>query len=131
MGQKQQVVLAFSVGVFFFSIYVSYAYAFWIGGIWIGNSYYNHILHRLYRGGEGKVAGKFTYEVIDRVPLIDQDSKFGKIHDIKGEIEFKNVEFYYPTRTDTMVLKNFSCTFEKGKTTAIVGPSGSGKSTIV
>jgi ATP-binding cassette subfamily B (MDR/TAP) protein 1 len=80
---------------------------------------------------EGKVAGKFTYEVIDRVPLIDQDSKFGKIHDIKGEIEFKNVEFYYPTRTDTMVLKNFSCTFEKGKTTAIVGPSGSGKSTIV
>lgn len=30
-----------------------------------------------------------------------------------------------------MVLKNFSCTFEKGKTTAIVGPSGSGKSTIV
>ena len=30
-----------------------------------------------------------------------------------------------------MVLKNFSCTFEKGKTTAIVGPSRSGKSTIV
>jgi len=29
------------------------------------------------------------------------------------------------------VLKNFSCTFQKGKTTAIVGPSGSGKSTIV
>lgn len=80
---------------------------------------------------EGKVAGKFTYEVIDRIPLIDQDSKLGKIHEIKGEIEFKNVEFYYPTRTDTMVLKNFSCTFEKGKTTAIVGPSGSGKSTIV
>jgi ABC-type multidrug transport system fused ATPase/permease subunit len=29
------------------------------------------------------------------------------------------------------VLKNFSCKFELGKTTAIVGPSGSGKSTIV
>jgi len=29
------------------------------------------------------------------------------------------------------VLNNFTCTFEKGKTTAIVGPSGSGKSTIV
>ena len=29
------------------------------------------------------------------------------------------------------MLNNFSCTFEKGKTTAIVGPSGSGKSTIV
>lgn len=44
--------LAFSVGVFFFSIYVSYAYAFWIGGIWIGNSYYNHILNRLYMGDD-------------------------------------------------------------------------------
>ena len=30
-----------------------------------------------------------------------------------------------------MVLKDFSCTFERGKTTAIVGASGSGKSTIV
>jgi ATP-binding cassette subfamily B (MDR/TAP) protein 1 len=29
------------------------------------------------------------------------------------------------------VLKNFTCTFEAGKTTALVGPSGSGKSTII
>jgi ABC-type multidrug transport system fused ATPase/permease subunit len=28
-------------------------------------------------------------------------------------------------------LKNFSCVFEAGKTTALVGPSGSGKSTII
>jgi len=28
-------------------------------------------------------------------------------------------------------MKNFSCVFEMGKTTAIVGPSGSGKSTTV
>ena len=54
-----------------------------------------------------------------------------KSHDLKGEITFKNIDFYYPTRTDTLILNNFSCTFEKGKTTAIVGPSGSGKSTVV
>jgi ABC-type multidrug transport system fused ATPase/permease subunit len=29
------------------------------------------------------------------------------------------------------VLKDFTCTFEAGKTTALVGPSGSGKSTII
>jgi len=29
------------------------------------------------------------------------------------------------------VLKDFSCVFEAGKTTALVGPSGSGKSTVV
>ena len=28
-------------------------------------------------------------------------------------------------------MQEFTCTFEKGKTTAIVGPSGSGKSTTV
>ena len=50
---------------------------------------------------------------------------------MKGEIEFRNVDFYYPTRPDMKVLKNFSATFKLGETTAIVGPSGSGKSTIV
>jgi ABC-type multidrug transport system fused ATPase/permease subunit len=29
------------------------------------------------------------------------------------------------------VLKSLNCTFEAGKTTAIVGPSGSGKSTVI
>jgi ABC-type multidrug transport system fused ATPase/permease subunit len=28
-------------------------------------------------------------------------------------------------------LNKFSCVFEEGKTTALVGPSGSGKSTII
>jgi ATP-binding cassette, subfamily B (MDR/TAP), member 1 len=47
------------------------------------------------------------------------------------EINFKDVEFYYPTRPDAMILKKLNVKFETGKTTAIVGPSGSGKSTIV
>ena len=29
------------------------------------------------------------------------------------------------------MLKDFTCTFEAGKTTALVGPSGSGKSTVI
>ena len=50
---------------------------------------------------------------------------------MKGEIKFDKVNFRYPSRPDTQVLTDFSCTFEVGKTTAIVGPSGSGKSTVV
>lgn len=96
-GIKQQYLLALSIGVFYASIYASYAYAFFIGGIWIEKQYYNHILDRAYMGGdilavfwgilfgffalssitphvkavsEGKVAGKFTYDVIERTPLI-------------------------------------------------------------
>jgi ABC-type multidrug transport system fused ATPase/permease subunit len=50
---------------------------------------------------------------------------------IKGQIEFKNVSFIYPTRKELTVLKKFSFNFEASKTTALVGPSGSGKSTII
>ncbi|MFA5316094.1 MAG: ABC transporter ATP-binding protein [Dehalococcoidales bacterium] len=45
------------------------------------------------------------------------------------EIKFDNVSFAYKGRTKT--LENISITFEKGKTTAIVGRSGSGKTTLI
>ncbi len=48
----------------------------------------------------------------------------------KGGIEFKNVEFTYPTRTDFKVLKKVSFSIHSGQTMALVGSSGSGKSTI-
>ena len=71
---------------------------------------------------------------MDHVPGIVADKKdskqVGRDH-IKGRIEFKNVDFTYPSRQELRVLKNFSCIFEEGKTTALVGPSGSGKSTII
>ena len=81
---------------------------------------------------EGRIAGKLAYQVIDRVPQIPVNDKSKKqVKDLHGHIEFKNVNFSYPTRPDQKILKNFSCTIESGKTTALVGPSGSGKSTVV
>jgi ABC-type multidrug transport system fused ATPase/permease subunit len=80
---------------------------------------------------EAKVAGKHLFDVIDRVPKIILDDTTTENHTLEGAIEFKNVDFFYPTRPDQKVLDNFSAKFEKGKTTAIVGPSGSGKSTII
>jgi ATP-binding cassette, subfamily B (MDR/TAP), member 1 len=71
---------------------------------------------------------------MDHKPKIiadDSSAKKLKRDEIKGHIEFKNVTFKYPSRDDLIVLKNFSCVFEQGKTTALVGPSGSGKSTII
>jgi len=59
------------------------------------------------------------------------DDVNAKDHQLQGKIEFKNVTFYYPTRSDQKILNNLSLTFECGKTTAIVGPSGSGKSTCI
>ena len=47
----------------------------------------------------------------------------------KGEVEFKNVGFYYDK--DRQILSNINFTLEHGKCIAVVGPSGSGKSTLV
>lgn len=48
-----------------------------------------------------------------------------------GRIELKNVNFFYPTRPDAKVCKNYNLTVEAGQVVALVGPSGSGKSTII
>lgn len=45
-------------------------------------------------------------------------------------IEFKNVEFAYPTQPNRDILKKISLTIKKGQFVAILGANGSGKSTI-
>ena len=78
-----------------------------------------------------KATGSLVFGIIDRKVPIQQDERNAAMHDLKGEIEFKNVQFYYPSRPDTPVMQDFSHKFALGKTTAIVGPSGSGKSTTI
>ena len=48
----------------------------------------------------------------------------------KGEISFRNVDFRYPSRPDTLALEGFSLNVAKGETIALVGPSGAGKTTL-
>jgi len=50
---------------------------------------------------------------------------------IKGNIQFENVHFRYPTRTDIPVLKGINLNIRAGEKVALVGPSGAGKSTII
>ena len=47
-----------------------------------------------------------------------------------GRIEFKSVDFAYPTRKDGTILHKFSLAIKAGETLAVVGPSGAGKSTL-
>jgi len=49
----------------------------------------------------------------------------------KGELEFVNVSFAYPSRPDVTVMENVSFKAPAGETTAIVGITGSGKSTAI
>lgn len=51
-------------------------------------------------------------------------------HNVKGKIEFKDVDFTYQD-TNINALKHLSFTINEGETTAIIGKTGSGKSTIL
>ena len=58
-----------------------------------------------------------------------QNDKDKKPLFLKGDIEFKNVDFTYP-HTGIHAIKHFDLKINKGQKIAIVGKTGSGKSTI-
>ncbi|XGW21777.1 hypothetical protein V3C99_004605, partial [Haemonchus contortus] len=75
-------------------------------------------------------ASRKVFEYIDRVPKI---LHYGTAQPslLKGRIEFRNVHFSYPTRSNLPILRDLSFTVEPGETVALVGPSGSGKSSCI
>ena len=76
------------------------------------------------------VAAKRINEVLDTEATIEDGDKDIKDSGIRGEIEFKNVNFKYPDAED-YVLSDISFSFKKGETLAIIGATGCGKSTVI
>ena len=62
---------------------------------------------------------------------INIDEKPEKLSHFNGLIEFKNINFHYPSRPEIQVLNDISFNVEKGNRLALVGQSGAGKSTLV
>jgi len=69
-------------------------------------------------------------EVLDVRPEIKNPEKAAEPSGLKGQVEFKDVTFYYPG-AQLPALKNISFKALPGEVTAIIGGTGSGKSTLI
>ena len=76
----------------------------------------------------GMVAADRVFKVLDTTSHI-QDHGNDILENVKGDLEFKNVQFAYVENEP--VLKGVSFKVVAGKTVAIVGATGAGKSTII
>ncbi len=63
-------------------------------------------------------------------PEINEE-KLDLLNNVKGQIEFKNVNFSYTNNLNDLQLKNASFLAKKGQVFAFVGPTGAGKTTII
>uniref|UniRef100_A0ACB8FV11 Multidrug resistance protein 1 n=1 Tax=Sphaerodactylus townsendi TaxID=933632 RepID=A0ACB8FV11_9SAUR len=73
-----------------------------------------------------------VYKIINKFRPLDSSSIGGfKPDKLRGEIEFRNVHFSYPSRPDSQILKGLNLKIQPGKTIAFVGSSGCGKSTTI
>ena len=75
------------------------------------------------------VAAERLSEILD-LELEKSEEEYKKINpkSLKGNIEFKNVDFRYGTRN--LILKNINMNITMGERIALVGESGSGKTTL-
>lgn len=78
---------------------------------------------------QASAASKRVFEMLDEPEMEDETHKNTRLSDVKGNVNFKNVEFEYIVNQP--IIKNFNIDIKAGQKVAIVGPTGAGKTTIV
>ena len=93
---------------------------------------FNEIADKFEKIQKSLAIAEKLFKIIDYIPNIKNapcnEYSFMKVN---GDIEFKNINFSYPTKKDVEVLNNFNLKIKPGMRLGIVGASGSGKSTII
>ncbi|KAL1517855.1 hypothetical protein ABEB36_001563 [Hypothenemus hampei] len=80
---------------------------------------------------KGLVAAKTVMNLINREPKVRNSTKPIVKKEATGNLEYSNVHFSYPSRSQIQVLGGLNLSVLQGKTVALVGHSGCGKSTII
>ncbi|XP_034042603.1 bile salt export pump-like [Thalassophryne amazonica] len=151
-GVKKGTIIGVFQGYLWCIIFLCYALAFWFGSKLVIDSqelspgsliqvFFGVLIAAMHLGqaspcleafASGRAAAETIFDTIDREPEINCFSEEGdKLDSVRGDIEFHNVTFSYPSRSEVKILNNLSMQIKAGETTACVGPSGSGKSTTI
>ncbi|XP_032384811.1 bile salt export pump [Etheostoma spectabile] len=151
-GVKKGTIVGLFQGYLWCVIFFCFALAFWYGSTLVIDTkelspgtliqvFFGVLMAAMHLGqaspcleafASGRAAAKIIFDTIDREPEIDCFSEKGhKLDKVKGDIEFHNVTFFYPSRPEVKILNNLSMKIKAGEATAFVGPSGSGKSTTI
>eukprot|EP00267_Zea_mays_P034596 XP_008669709.1 ABC transporter B family member 19 [Zea mays] len=150
IGIKMGFAKGAGMGVIYLVTYSQWALALWLGsrlvargdikggdaiacffGVMVGGRGLALSLSYYAQFAQGRAAAGRVFEIVDRVPDIDAYGGGGRsLSSVRGRIEFKDVEFAYPSRPEAMVLYNLNLTIPAGKMLALVGVSGGGKSTM-
>ncbi|XP_071063119.1 bile salt export pump [Pseudochaenichthys georgianus] len=151
-GVKKGAVVGIFLGFMWSIIFFCYALAFWYGAQLVIDTkeltpgtliqvFFGVLTAAINLGqaspcleafSSGRASAKNIFDTIDRKPEMDCFSEEGhKLDKVKGDIEFHNVTFSYPSRPEVEILNDLSMQVKAGETTAFVGPSGSGKSTTI
>ncbi|XP_076826867.1 LOW QUALITY PROTEIN: ATP-dependent translocase ABCB1-like [Brachyhypopomus gauderio] len=152
-GVKKAVITNVSRGVMQFLVFGTFALGFWYGTklsleepenysigrvitvfclVMLGSLSLGQGIPKLETVAKARGAAFTIYETIDTPRPIDSSSEEGfKPDSVKGDIEFKNIQFSYPSRKEVKILQGMSLKVPHGKTVALVGASGCGKSTTI
>ncbi|XP_031432823.1 ATP-dependent translocase ABCB1 [Clupea harengus] len=152
-GVKKAISTNVSMGLTQFVIFATYALAFWYGTKLSIDEPENYSIGRVITVFFSVMIGAFSlgqgapnlesiakargaayevYKTIDMPHPIDSSSMEGhKPEAVRGDIEFKDIHFSYPSRKDIKILQGLSLKIPHGKTIALVGASGCGKSTTI
>lgn len=107
----------------FFSVGIMYVLLDYTGRIYSATQ---QIIQRLRDIERSLAAADHIFEIFDMVPeeTIEDTNRI-----IEGDVEFRNVSFYY--KDEDYVLKDINFKVPNGNTIALVGQTGSGKSSII
>jgi len=111
---------AVSIGII--TAFIIYVQQFWQPITNIGNFYNAIVTNTAYL--------ERIFETMDEKPLIQDSPEAFEMPAIRGEVEFKNVDFGYKDGNGKLVLENLSFKVNDGESIALVGHTGAGKTTV-